>query len=207
MINSTRLLVAALLAVTVRVSHAADAVLTGQRADATSSVNLTEEGTLDWVHWGLIGGVNIVNRKKTNHPLVSDLKKFGNRGIHTYVPTVYYLWTDGEPTIEAKTRRAIFVYGPANGFELSFPADTKLRELKVYCGLWLMDAQLDVKLGDGALTYTDRVGSRDLKGGHYVYTIRYRAKSADEKVTLRWMNVKGGGNVTMEAVTLAEVKE
>lgn len=207
MSNPTRLLVVLLLTVTIQLARAADALLTGQRADATSSVNLTEHGTLDWVHWGLIEGDNMVNRKKTTQPLISDLKKFGHREIHTYVPTVHYSWTDGQPTAEASARRAVFVYAPTNGFELVFEADTKLREVKVYCGLWLMDARLDVKLGEGALTYTDSVGSRDLKGGHYVYTIRYRAKSTGEKLTFRWMNVKGGGNVTMEAITLTEVKD
>lgn len=203
----TRLLTAALLAVVFHTSHAADSVLDAKRSSATGPVNLTDEGTLDWVHWGLIEADNMVNRKKTSRPLISDLKKFGHREIHTYVPTVHYSWTDGQPTAEAKTRRAVFVYAPTNGFELVFPADIRLREVKAYCGLWLMDARLDVKLGDGALTYTDSVGSRDLKGGHYVYTIRYRAKSLGENLTFRWMNVKGGGNVTMEAATLAEVKE
>lgn len=169
-------------------------------------VDLSAEGKSDWAHWGRIHGVTILNRKADAAPLIGELVKLGVRELHTFEnnPTTY-AWTGGVPATEVKqTRSGVFTYGQDAGFQIALPADMTPRTAKVFCGVWRGQGKLDVTLSDGsaAAVTASKEGVDPEAGDNVVFTIRYRAASAGQKLTLKWVNVAVRGNVTFQAVAL-----
>ena len=68
---------------------------------AGSAVNLSAEGTLDWIHWGLAAPAD-VNRLKGVVPAVSTFTVVGLAPLEeTNAFRVACSWTNGTPTLEA----------------------------------------------------------------------------------------------------------
>src|SRR6266481_5962466 len=110
------------------------AILTGSVAPPPANVNLTTEGTSDWIHWGR-SDVNDVDRKITG---LSQISNFTTIGSGTTVVRLTdspskSSWTDGTPTLTA-TNNPGGVYinnfdGPGRGFQFTVPADLLSRVL------------------------------------------------------------------------------
>src|SRR5688572_25272449 len=63
-----------------------------------TDVNLTAEGALDWVHWGLVTESGL-NRKAGVTPQISDFVPIGINGPYRYADNFNgYSWSDGTPT-------------------------------------------------------------------------------------------------------------
>jgi hypothetical protein len=171
-------------------------------------VDLSDRGVSDWAHWGRIHGVTILHRKSAVRPLVGDLTKLGTRELHTYENNVTaYSWSDGTPSTRVeRTRSGVFTYGQNAGFQIELPADNTPRIAEVYCGVWRGQGRLEATLSDGsapALTHTQAAQNLE-EGDNIVYTIRYRAARAGEHLTVKWTNSSRQGNVTIQAVAIAE---
>src|SRR5262245_8642359 len=107
-----------------------------------SIVDLTSEGKIDWVHWGLHTDSSL-HRKAGVTPLIADfVRQDASNGfsyIYQYADNYNgYSWSDGFPeTAVTNTPTGVWAYGtPAvgSGFLFTAPADTTLRRLQVYVG-------------------------------------------------------------------------
>src|SRR5439155_2638929 len=98
-----------------------------------TDVNLTAEGPLDWVHWGLYTDSSL-DRKAGVTPQIPDFTPIKMNGPFQYADNYNgYSWSDGGPTRSAtNTPTGVWMYGKANGFELQFLADTTPKTLKIY---------------------------------------------------------------------------
>lgn len=100
--------------------------LSGQLATPPAIVNLTSEGTADWIHWGLIDETSI-NRKSGVTPMLGDYTIIGTSPVRRYDDNPSgFTWSDGTPTASvANTPTYLYVTGVGNGFEYSVPADPR----------------------------------------------------------------------------------
>jgi Tfp pilus assembly protein PilX len=182
-------------------------------------VNLTAQGTLDWADWGL-ADVNDFNDKAVGGVPVGLISNWALYGTIGYGPTLdnysdqpYGLsWTDGTPTATATTTghdTANYVYvGSLNsGFQITVPADTTKKMLKLYYMGWNCRTRVMATLSDNsAPTFIN--DSVDDPAGNIAYgvaTIVFAAGSAGQTLTVTEYDVAdyGGGNVGITAATLA----
>lgn len=182
--------------------------LTGTFGATPASVNLTTEGTVDWAHWGRSGA--LVFNHKANTSLISDILTIGNgpRSWFSDCPTAFS-WTDGTPTTSVtNTTTGTVTNGVVgNGLEITVPADTNLRTLKLYVGVWFTRGKVEASLSDGsAPNYVDSTMDNNNGKINGVYTINYKAGSAGQVLKLRLSIVNQYnppfGNVAWEAVTV-----
>ena len=206
--SATIPLLLASLCTLVQSSIAADGELKLTAETTPKTVNLSAEGKTDWTHWGRIHGVTILNRKASVRPAIGDLVMLGVRELHTYenCPSTF-AWSDGAPATEVKqTRSGVFTYGQNAGFEIALPADSQARTARIFCGVWRGQGKLEAKLSDGSASVATatKFGTEPEAGDNVVFTIRYRAASAGQKLMLKWINTTNQGNVTFQAVALNE---
>ncbi|MEQ1762822.1 MAG: peptidoglycan DD-metalloendopeptidase family protein [Pyrinomonadaceae bacterium] len=169
--------------------------------------NLSTEGSADWAHWGLTAASGF-NHKVTATQQISDYSVIGTGSIQRYTNnTNSYSWSGGTPTSAANnTTTGVYVIGLNNGFQLTVPADTTQRTLKVYVGLWAAGGKLEASLSDNsspAYTDTSLINTSDTANG--IYTLNYQAASNGQTLTVKWTVdsiANAWSNVTLQAATL-----
>ncbi|RPJ49544.1 MAG: hypothetical protein EHM23_36585, partial [Acidobacteria bacterium] len=126
-------------------------LLTGSMAASPASVNLTSEGTMDWAHWGLAAATSF-NHKAAVTSAISNYTSVGSAVAQRLQKnSTTYSWTGGTPTVTAtNTPNGVWVMGLGNGFQISAPADTTKRTLKLYLGVWAAQGKLEATLSDGS---------------------------------------------------------
>ncbi|HXJ74826.1 MAG TPA: Ig-like domain-containing protein, partial [Candidatus Dormibacteraeota bacterium] len=137
-----------------------------------SAINLTSEGQSDWAHWGLQTNV-LFNHKANVVQQISDYTKIGPNPVELYTDNYTgYNWSDGTPTLSvANATKGVFTTGMTNGFDLTAPADTTSRTLKVYLGLYAAQANFQAWLSDfSGVAYTDTTLSNYFSSSYGVYT-------------------------------------
>ena len=190
-----------------------------------STVDLSSEGKVDWIHWGL-HTESSQNRKSGMVPQISDYRLVdttnGFAFAYQYADNYNgYSWADGYPAVTVtNTPTGVWAYGtPAleSGFEISAPADTITRILKVYVGVFAGTGRLRAFLSDGsAPSYTNCAGAATgpgcdplenfRNGPGRVYTLQYSANSANQKLVVRWTLAAlrdPTANVTLQAAALS----
>src|SRR6266496_5317727 len=109
---------------------------------AGTIVNLTSEGEIDWVHWGLYTETSF-ERKAGVPEQISDFTVLdapaGFAFAYQFSDNANgYSWNDGTPTAAVtNTTTGVWAYGTpliGSGFQITAPADTATRTLKVYVG-------------------------------------------------------------------------
>ena len=106
------------------------------------------------------------------------------------------------------TPNCVYVYGQGNGFEITVPADTTPRTLKLYVDVWRVRGRVEAELSDGSISpYVDNSLSTVYPAGaiNGVYSITYSAASAGQSLKVRWLletSTYPVGNVALEAATL-----
>lgn len=182
---------------------------------AGSEVNLTSEGKIDWIHWGLHTDSSL-NRKADVTPWISDFipqdASNGYAFIYQYADNANgYTWSDGVPEVAVtNTPTGVWAYGVPNigsGFRFTVPADRTLRTLKVYVGVFAGVGQFEARLSDGSAPgYTNASLINIRNGPGRVYTINYAADSPGQSLIVRWILVSlrdVTGNVTLQAAALS----
>jgi len=200
----------------------AAATLTGSFSSLQSgqSINLSAAGTLDWVHWGLYTSTS-VDRKAGVTPLIGNFTVLAaGEDTNAYVYAYQYsdnpngyTWSDGTPTASVtNTTTGVWAYGFPHlntGFEITVPADTTVRTLKIYVGVFDASGGFDAFLNDGSgLAYTDSSLSSFRGTENGVYTLQYAADSPGQTLTIRWTMVispSPNGNVTLQSAALTGV--
>jgi len=182
--------------------------LKGRAATAPATVDLTAEGTLDWAHWGLNVATDF-DDKEAGGNQISNITLFGpsQNGPFQYANAlVAYSWSDGTPdTTAAGTTTGIYFNNLNDGYQITVPADTTKRILRVYAGGWNSTVHFDATLTDlSAPTYIDEsLVTAGQNQAADVYTIEYAAASAGQTLTLTVYNLTSGGNCTLMAASLS----
>jgi len=194
--------------------------LLGATQAAPEAVNLSAEGTLDWVHWGLTDKSS-VNRKAGANLLGVTLTKQG-KGYSDWTPgaAVSCNWTGGSPTAATRdTHGGLWWNGVGTSQSFTAAADITERVLKVYVsGIEGAAGKLTATLSDdSAPAYISNTWNGNgspmawaaVPGGFSaVYTIRYHAAAADQKLTVEWKLSSEPnqfvGQARLQAATLAQ---
>jgi len=152
----------------------------------SGDVDLTSEGTTDWVHWGL-GSADSIDRKLTGSGIgdLTPAPEFGGSGIGISFTAS---WSDGAPDpIVSMTDSAVAIIGPGAAMQVTALADTTTRTLRLYALVDLTSAELDVALSDASATASPITESTSGAGVvAFEFTIRYRAASAGQTLTVTW---------------------
>jgi hypothetical protein len=171
-----------------------------------SNSNLSSEGLLDWAHWGLTSASSY-NHKSGVTPLISNFTVIGSGPVQNYTnnPNTYS-WTGGTPTASINsTTNAVYITGPNNGFQITLPAGTTQRILKVYVGLWSAGGKFEAALSDNSAPgYVDTSLVNSTGTINRVYTLNYNAASAGQTITIKWtvnQTFNAWSNVTLQAAT------
>lgn len=167
-------------------------------------VDLTTEGPLDWIHWGRFTASS-VDRKAGVTPWIPGFTPIGRNGPFQYADNFNgYSWSDGVPAPAAtNTPTGVWMWGKSNGFQLSVPAATATRTLKVYVGTFGAVGRFTARLG--TLIYTDASISNPGNGPGGVYTLTYAADSDDLTLSIQYVvdrTMDSAGNVTLQAAAL-----
>ena len=113
-----------------------------------------------------------------------------------------YSWSDGTPTGSATTQAGLYIAGLNKGYQLQVPADTSERTLVVYLGGWQARGRLEVSLSDGsAPAFVQTVENLSTAFDRRL-ALSYRAGSAGQTLTVRYLQETSSGNITMQAATL-----
>ena len=171
-------------------------------------IDLTAEGATDWAHWGL-DATNFFDHKISATQQISDFTLLGvNPPEQETASLIGYTWTDGTPTPGVtNTTTSVSVTGLMSGFSISVPADTFLRELKVYLGAYAARGQFQAVLSDSAGPgYTDFALDDEFESTNGVYTIHYAAGSTGQVLTVTFtvnaMHDADFGNISLQAAAL-----
>ncbi|GGM21718.1 hypothetical protein GCM10011608_02970 [Micromonospora sonchi] len=181
----------------------AASTLTVSRADIPATVDLTDLGRRDWVHWGL-GGAGATVRKRDGSAEILDLGGRGERSGWDGNQELFR-WRDGTPVESADpTPDGVFTCGAGNGFELAVVADGQPRTATVYLGVWMARGRLDVRLSDGGAGRSLRLEERHTSQSTQV-TVRFQAPEGT-RLLLTWTVEETFtphcGNVALQALAL-----
>jgi hypothetical protein len=172
------------------------------RVDAPGSIDLTGEGTRDWMHFGLHGAGD-VNHKDFVTQVLGEVTTGTPLPYGLFNPNIS--WTDGTPTGSAtNTSTGIYVPGMNKGYTFTAPADTTKRTLNLYIGEYRGTGTLLAHLSDGSLA--DVTTNDTNNGGLRIskFTIEYRATQPGGTLTVTWELSfdNGTGAVDLMAMTL-----
>ncbi len=170
------------------------------RVDAPGTIDLTAEGTTDWMHFGL--NTTEVDRK-INVPQVLSQSTSGT-ALHYNLFNPNISWTDGTPTASStNSTTGIYVQGTSNGFTFTAPADATHRTLALYIGEYRGTGTLVAHLSDNSLA--DVTTNDTNSGGLRIskFTVEYRAtQTGTLTVTWKLTNDNFNGAVDLMAITL-----
>lgn len=181
-------------------------VLLGNLVDTPNAVNLTTEGTADWMHWGLATPDDINHKSGVSENI--SFTVLGSVAPMQYSNAlVAYSWSDGTPTGSAvNSTTGIYVNGLNNGFSLAVPANTTRRVVKLYVGVFQAQAQVVARLSDGsAPPYTSTSLANTSSTTNGIYTFDYQAASAGQSLSITFTLLtaySSFGNVTWQAMSM-----
>jgi hypothetical protein len=169
-----------------------------------SAVNLTAEGTRDWVHWGEQSTFSL-ERDKNGGFAILEGAPTAPRFKHALSPQ-QFSWTGGDPVDHSDgTTTGIRTCGKGNGFSITAPAGNSTRTLRIYVGIISGRGTLAAKLTTGTATTSTTLEQKDGSFHTAVLTLKYRAPK-DGKISLRWNTDAafgtGCGGVALQAATL-----
>ena len=182
---------------------AAPMTLAVSRADIPDTVDLTESGRRDWMHWGL-GGAEVTVRKRDGS---GELRDLGGRGERSGWDgnQELFRWRDGTPVKSADaTPDGVYTCGTGNGFHLAVVADGQPRTATVYLGVWMARGRLDLRLSGGGPSRTVRLEERHTSSSTQV-TVRFQAPKGTRLMfswTVEEAFTPHCGNVGLQAVAL-----
>ena len=174
------------------------------RSDVPDRVDLTAEGSRDWVHWGEQSTFSLERRKDGDFAILEG-PPTAPRFRHGFSPQVFS-WREGSPVDHSDgTPTGIRTCGKGNGFTISAPSSTSSRTLRVYVGALASRGKLAAKLSTGGASASATFEERSNNLDTAVFTITYRAPKAG-KINLSWLTDasfnQDCGGVALEAATL-----
>lgn len=200
---------AALLDAAIRWARGGGSISGSTSFSPTGLIDLTSEGLIDWAHWGLTGPTSFNHKASAPQP-ISNFTPIGTGAVGWFADnSTTCSWTDGTPTqITSNTANGINVNGAVgNGLQITVPADTNVRTLKLYVGAWYAQGKLEASLSDGSSpTYVDSSFNGNGGGTFGVYTINFKAGSTGQTMKIRFTILNQyfspNGNLAWKAATL-----
>jgi hypothetical protein len=166
-----------------------------------ATVDVSGEGSRDWVHFGLTSASS-VNRRSGG---TGEIRDNGGSPRGRYDNNLeLFSWSGGTPTRTAsRTNTGVYACGRGSGFTLSVPASTTTRTLRLYAGVWQARGRLSVSVA-GRTASAELENRRDITTNRFV--IRFRAP-AGQSLRVTWTATEvfnaTCGNVDMQAATLS----
>ncbi|HEU5234523.1 MAG TPA: IPT/TIG domain-containing protein [Terriglobales bacterium] len=166
-----------------------------------SQINLSDPEVLDWVHWGLSGASGVDRKSGAN--LISGLTVIGAEAPTQYASCAdHFSWTNGNVnTNVVDACSGLFLQSVGDGFQITVPADTTPKTLKLYVATDHGSGRLQASLSDSsAVPYSD---SSMLTGGDAggTYSIDFESASAGQTLTVVY-TLTVAGDITIEAAEL-----
>lgn len=184
-----------------------DSILEGSTEIPSDEVDLSSEGTRDWAHWGYEDEA-VSNHKKGVTRQISDYKAIGSGDAAWFEDNpVLFSWTDGTPDSRVSSSgTGIYITGEESGFEITVPASTAERTLRLYLGAWKAKGKVTASISDGSASpytaYIDAPSGTVCK----VITLDFKAASPGKKMTVKYVLDRtydqDEGNITLQAATL-----
>jgi hypothetical protein len=176
----------------------------------TAAIDLSATGTLDWVHFGFQGTTR-TNRKRGVAPLV-QMAPLATSFVGRSSPDFSdFVWSDGDPVATARVVRSGFETSAAaaGGFQVTVQGDPQhTRTVELFVGAAQAGAKLVARLAGAGAAYTDASLTAATPQRNRVYTVRFRPSVAQQLLIVQWTMdtglAAGGGNVRIQAVTVAE---
>ena len=194
-------------------------LLEARSAASPGNLDLSAEGTLDWLAWGQ-GGPDKPERKRGG-TLLGALTPVGQgfRAATGGCP-VALSWNDGTTTAKrSDSHDGVWGNNVGMGWSLRVPAGTTPRVLSLYgAGIEGASGRFTATLSDGSApdyvsnTWTGNrgMGNWAAAPGNFntVFRLRFKAASADQALTVKWeMSDEPNrfrGQLRLQAATLAE---
>lgn len=159
------------------------------RSDAPPIVDLTDEGVLDWIHWGAAAAIPYASRKSSVLPIVrgltiTDPSKTSNPADGN--PSSFK-WTDGRPPAAFNNGTNSYVYvkdAVDVPLEILVTTASFLQTAQVYVGLNKGRARFEVDFDDGTVPVQSEEVERNDGAVALRFTIQFRHR-ADEGRLLR----------------------
>lgn len=174
-----------------------------------ASLDLTQMGELDWVHWGFNDKPADRNRKQGVADVIGAYRIIGGGEAATTKTGAAFSWTDGTPLASVSRRAGGVSVGGSSAFEIPILADDRPKTLKVYVGFYRCQGKVEVGWSNMKTPgYTSTVTSQGAQPSVGVYTIHFRGVPNGPKVFVRLSHQAGeGGYVILQAATLAPFVE
>ncbi|MEM7220376.1 MAG: putative Ig domain-containing protein [Pseudomonadota bacterium] len=174
-----------------------------QVAQDGQTINLTNEGPTDWVHWGL-GGNSAIDRKSgvtaqiSNFTIIGDANPTSSGAIDAD-----YAWNDGIPNaFEGGTSTGLRVFDAGRGFQITAPAGLSERTLKLYLGVQKTTGVVTASITDGSVAdATINLEQPSGKSSRAV-TIVYKAGTNNQTLTVSFTKPGSGGWIALESAAL-----
>lgn len=176
-------------------------------------VNLTQEGTIDWAHWGYSLASDF-DRKATGNDLISNYMLINTLSAVQYGDgLVGYKWNDGQSGLGQRANSSgpsatgVYITGIGNGAKITVPAASMPGHVRFYVGGFKSTGQIKIELSDGsAPAYLDHSYGNVNDRFNAVYDVVYQAGSANQTLQLAWTMLAGDnfGNVTVQSATLLD---
>lgn len=176
------------------------ASLSGSVTTSAATIDLTAEGTTDWIQWH--GSAGTTQRKSGGGSLISTYSLVGGGTDTGYSGDPRTLtWSDGTPLASGSAADGYYNLG-GSGFSFTAPADTTTRTLYAHLGGYIATGALVAHLSDSsAADYTDSTCTSGSGSFDCNYTLTYAAGSGSQTLTLTW--TVSGVNVTVSGAALA----
>jgi hypothetical protein len=174
------------------------------RNDVPSRVDLSGEGSRDWVHWGEQSTFSLERRAEGDFQILEGAPT-APRFRHGFSRELFS-WNGGSPVANSDgTPTGIRTCGKGNGFTITAPAGTSTRTLRLYVGALAGRGKLTAKLSAGSAAATSTFEERSNNLDTAVFVITYRAPK-NGKINLSWITEEAFsqdcGGVALEAATL-----
>lgn len=176
-----------------------------ERSTVPENVNLSAEGTIDWVHWGEQGTYTLERNANGGFAILEDTPG-PSRRRHT-LSTETFRWSGGRPLASAKgVTSGVRACDAGSGFTLSAPAGTRTSTLNLYVGMMAGRGSLEIRLSTGGKVVTDSWEQTGDSMATAFYTVSYTA-SGTGKISLKWITDESFdedcGGVALQAATLS----
>ena len=183
---------------------AADGPVRIAQAAIAPLVDLSAEGSRDWVHWGQESTFSLERDKDGNFAILEG-SPTAPRFRHALSPE-RFSWRGGSPVDRSDgTPTGIRTCGKGNGFTISAPATTSTRTLRLYVGVLAGRGRLEANLTTGGGTSVARLEQRGGSLDTAVFVLTYRAPK-DGVLKVNWVTEESFtndcGGVALEAATL-----
>ncbi|WP_229074555.1 hypothetical protein [Actinoplanes sp. DH11] len=176
-----------------------------ERSTVPDRVDLSAEGTIDWVHWAELGRYSLERNAGGGFAILEGTPN-PSRRRHTVSPEAFS-WSGGSPLAKGKSvTSGVRACEAGGGFTLSAPAGTQDATLRLYVGMLDGRGSLEVKLSTGGKVVTDTWEQRGGSMATAAYTVSYTA-SGTGKISIKWITDESFdadcGGVALQAATLS----